>query len=103
MVIFQLVKKGYNIGIISYVDNEYIADAKKAKINWLRNYFPFANIENIHIVTKETSKADFYKKGDILVDDAKANRTEWENKGGKTINAYFRNSIKMIDALRELI
>ena len=102
-VIFQLVKKGYNIGIISYVDNEYMTDAKKAKMNWLKNYFPFANIENIHIVTKETSKADFYKKGDILVDDAKANRTEWENKGGKTINAYFRNSIKMIDALRELI
>ena len=61
-VIFQLVKRGYNIGIISYVDNEYMADAKKAKMNWLKNYFPFANIENIHIVTKETSKQTSIKK-----------------------------------------
>lgn len=102
-VIEKLVNKGYKIGIISYVDEEYIEKATKAKMQWLRNYFPFADNDKIHITTKATSKASFYNNGDILVDDAKANRTEWENKGGKTINAYFRNSIKMIDALKAML
>lgn len=72
-------------------------------MQWLRNYFPFANKNKIHIVTKAIAKASFYNDNDILVDDAKANRIEWETKGGKTINAYFRNSVKMVDSLKELI
>lgn len=102
-VIEKLVNKGYDIGIISYADEQYIEEATKAKMNWLRNYFPFANKNKIHIVTKAIAKASFYNDNDILVDDAKANRVEWETKGGKTINAYFRNSVKMIDSLKELL
>lgn len=102
-VIEKLVKKGYDIGIISYADEQYIKEATKAKMEWLRNYFPFANRNKIHIVTKAIAKSSFYNDNDILVDDAKANRAEWESKGGKTINAYFRNSVKMIDSLKELI
>lgn len=103
VVIEKLVKKGYAIGIISYADEQYIQEATKAKMKWLQNYFPFADRDKIHIVTKAIAKSSFYNDNDILVDDAKANRTDWENKGGKTINAYFRNSVKMIDSLKELL
>lgn len=102
-VVEKLINKGYSIGIISYVDEEYKEQATTAKMAWLKNYFPFANRNKIHIITKKTAKSEFYNSNDILVDDAKANRADWENKGGKTINAYFRNSVKMIDALRALI
>lgn len=102
-VIKALKNKGYEIGIISYADAENLEAATIAKTEWLRINFPYASIENIHITTKATSKASYYRNGDILVDDARANREEWENVGGETINAYFRAKVKMIDALRALI
>lgn len=102
-VVNALVAKGFSIGVISYADAENLADATAAKKVWLAKYFPFASEENIHIVTKATAKTAFYNNGDILVDDAKANRADWENMGGKTINAYFRATVKMIDALKEMI
>lgn len=102
-IITALKNKGYDIGIISYVNEKNLSTATATKKAWLKKYFNFANDCNIHIVTKETAKSEFYTDGDILVDDAKANREDWENKGGKTINAYFRAKVKMIDALRELI
>lgn len=77
-------------------------NAKAAKMAWLSENFPYANNEKIHIVTKAVSKASYYSNGDILVDDASANRAEWESKGGKTINAYFRAKTKMIEALKAL-
>ena len=102
-VIAELKNKGFEIGVISYADSEFLENATEVKKQWLEKFFPYAENENIHIVTKETPKTDFYKQGDILVDDAKKNREEWENKGGKTINAYFRAEVKMIQALRNLI
>lgn len=98
----NLVAHGYTIGIISYVDDTMVEQATKAKIEWLNRYFPYVNSENIHIITKATPKSTFYHDGDILVDDAKANREEWENKGGKTINAYFRAKVSMMENLKTL-
>lgn len=103
IVINALKAKGYTIGIISYADAEYLQEATIAKRNWLSEHFPYADEDKIHIVTKETAKETFYNDGDILVDDAKANREKWEQVGGATINAYFRAPIKMIEALRGLI
>lgn len=102
-IIEALVAKGYSIGVISYANPEYLEEATVAKMEWLKINFPYADIEKIHITTKAISKASYYKTGDILVDDAKANRAEWEAVGGETINAYFGAKIKMIDALRALI
>ena len=100
-VITALKNKGYNIGVISYADAENLTNATKTKMNWLKKYFPYAT--EIHITTKDIAKSTYYKTGDILVDDAKANRLDWESKGGKTINAYFRAKISMMDSLKELI
>ena len=102
-VVKALKNKGYEIGVISYADAENLEAATAAKMEWLKINFPYASVENIHITTKATSKASYYRNGDILVDDAKANREEWESAGGETINAYFRAKIKMIDALKALI
>lgn len=101
-VIKALKYKGYEIGIISYVSEKNLEDAAAAKKEWLRNNFPYASTENIHIITKAISKANYCQNGDILVDDARANREEWERAGGKAINAYFRAKVKMIDALKAL-
>jgi 5'(3')-deoxyribonucleotidase len=99
-VITNIKAKGYEIGIISYADEKNLENAKIAKKSWLKKYFPFAT--KVNIVTKATPKEAFYNNGDILVDDAKANREAWEKVGGKTINAYFKAPIKMIDALKAI-
>lgn len=98
-----LVAKGYTIGVISYADAENLEKATTAKMEWLAKYFPYADADKIHITTKATAKESFYNDGDILVDDAKVNREMWEKVGGMTINAYFRATVKMIDALKALI
>lgn len=98
-----LIAKGYAIGVISYADAENLEKATTAKMEWLAKYFPYADADKIHITTKATAKESFYNDGDILVDDAKANREMWEKVGGMTINAYFRATVKMIDALKALI
>lgn len=100
--IAALKTKGYDIGIISYADESNLEKARAAKMEWLSRHFPYANSEKIHIVTKAVSKASYYHNGDVLVDDARANREEWESKGGQTINAYFRAKIPMMEALKAL-
>ena len=101
-VIAALKAKGYDIGIISYVDDKNLETGTKAKKDWLTHYFPYANPAKIHIVTKATPKSAYCTKGDVLVDDAKANRDDWENVGGITINAYFKAKVSMIEALKSL-
>jgi 5'(3')-deoxyribonucleotidase len=102
-VVSALKAKGFSIGVISYADAENLEKATEAKMNWLGANFPYADAEKIHIVTKATAKESFYNDGDILVDDAKANREAWEKVGGTSINAYFKAPVKMIDALKALI
>lgn len=102
-VISALIAKGYEIGIISYADEANLTAATTAKKAWLAKFFPFASEKNVHICTKSTAKTAFMTAGDILVDDAKANREAWEAMGGTTVNAYFRAPIKMIDALKTMI
>ena len=101
-VIAALKTKGYDIGIISYVDAKNLDAGAKAKRDWLAHYFPYANPSKVHIVTKATPKSAYCTKGDILVDDAKANRDDWESVGGTAINAYFRAKVPMIEALKSL-
>ena len=107
-VIDGLKSKGYSIGIISYTgkdgDKEFAKEVEKVKREWLAKNFPYADSDKIHIVSPETPKVEFAKSADdILVDDAKKNREEWEKTGRTAINAYFRAPIKMLDALKALI
>ena len=93
-VISQLQERGYQIGIISYV-SKTPREARKAKKEWLKRYFPFAT--EIHIIQEYTTKYKVAKdKNGILVDDAKKNRDAWQ---GLSINAYRANLVKELQAL----
>ena len=93
-VISQLQERGYKIGIISYV-SKTPREARKAKKEWLKRYFPFAT--EIHIIQEYTTKYKVAKdKNGILVDDAKKNRDAWQ---GLSINAYRANLVKELQAL----
>jgi 5'(3')-deoxyribonucleotidase len=93
-VITQLKNKGYKIGVISYVSTTP-REARKAKKEWLKRYFPFAT--EVHIIQEYTTKYKVAKdKGGILVDDAKKNREAWQ---GLSINAYRVNLVKELQAL----
>ena len=93
-VISQLQERGYQIGIISYVSTTP-REARKAKKEWLKRYFPFAT--EIHIIQEYTTKYKVAKdKSGILVDDAKKNRDAWQ---GLSINAYRANLVKELQAL----
>lgn len=102
-VISALKAKGFSIGVISYANAKNLEKAIEAKMDWLEINFPYADTNKIHIVTKAIAKESFYNDGDILVDDAKANREAWEKVGGTSIKAYFEAPVKMIDALKALI
>lgn len=105
-VIDALKADDWRIGIISYTGTETTPEFDKAtetaKKSWLAKYFPYA--DEINIVKPTISKVTFAKSADdVLVDDATKNRTEWENTGRKTINAYFRAKTPMLEALKALI
>ena len=101
--ITRLKSLGYIIGIVSYygadADAEMVEKTIKAKKDWLKNYFPYADESEIYITSPEYKKSDIVKiKNSILIDDSKKNREEWKN--GLTIDGYFRrpfiNELKKI-------
>lgn len=95
-VIEILKENGFQIGIISYIAEDYAKECRKAKREWLKKYFPYAT--EIHLINKKTSKSKVVKdRQGILVDDSKKNREEW--KGTATINAYRANLVKELYAL----
>ena len=88
ILITKLKADGYTIGIISYVAHnstkEYAKRIENAKIEWLNKYFPYAT--EIHIVQSTIAKSTFCND-DYLVDDEKKNLIDWENAGGRSIDA----------------
>ena len=88
----RLKALGYVIGVISYYgkdsNNEMIKATRKAKKEWLNNYFPYA--DETHIINPNTKKKYAAKiKNSYLVDDSRKNREEW---GEKAINGHFRKN-----------
>lgn len=87
------IKRGYEIGIISWCSKDNDPGFKKkvraAKREWLANYFPFAT--EIHIVAYGTPKWSLVKKearaSSILFDDEKQNLDAWRAHGGIAIHA----------------
>lgn len=79
-----LQKRGYTIGIISWLSKttnaEYDKAVTTAKLNWLKKHLKSVHFDIIHIVAYGTPKHTLGKG--ILFDDEEKNRTAW----GK--NAY---------------
>lgn len=78
----QLQRKGYKIGVISWLAKNSSAEYDKAvaaaKEKWLRNHLASVIFDEINIVAYGTPKQTFAKSdADILFDDEKPNRDAW--------------------------
>lgn len=79
----ELIEKGYELGIISWLAKnstaEYDKAVRMAKKNWLKRNYPNVEFAEMHIVKYGTPK---YKvaneKNGILVDDEEPNRKKWK-------------------------
>lgn len=89
----SLVKKGYNINILSASPNNR---ADNDKLNWLKKYLPCIN--NIIIMRNGENKADFVKtKGiNILFDDYGKNCNDFINRGYMAYKVDKDNNIKKL-------
>lgn len=81
----QLQRKGYEIGIISWLSksgtDEYNKAVTDAKIKWLKKHLASVQFNAIHIVKYGTPKEIFStSENDILFDDEEKNRQNWNGK-----------------------
>lgn len=83
--IHQLQRKGYNVGIISWLSkngtDEYNAAVTNAKREWLKKHLPSVKWDEITIIPYGTPKHNHANdKYAILFDDEKRNRESWKSK-----------------------
>lgn len=93
-----LRRKGYEIGIISWLskdpDPAYGAQVMAAKYGWLEKHLPSVHFDEIRIVPYGIPKSKAINDpSGILFDDEEQNRIEWKNAGG---TAYDVNNIMEI-------
>lgn len=86
-VLNALQKKGYHIGIISWLSREsspqYSLEVTAAKMEVLKKRLPSVYWNEIHIIPYGTPKENYCKDfEDILFDDEIQNRANWLSKGG---------------------
>lgn len=89
----KLQKKGYQIGIISWLaknsNDDYDTKVTKAKREWLTKHLHSVQFDFIEIVKYGTPKSFVAKtKNDILFDDEIGNRTEWTGKAYDVHNIF---------------
>lgn len=79
-IIHKLQKKGYKVGIISWLaknsNEEFDKKVTKAKLNWLKKHIPSVIWDEIHIVPYGTPKSTC--GNGFLFDDELKNREEWK-------------------------
>jgi len=78
----KLQKKGYKIGIISWLskkdDIDYSVIVTKAKKKWLKKHLPSVKWDSVNIVKYGMNKWEVCGNG-ILFDDEEQNRFNWKN------------------------
>ena len=90
-VLNHLQRKGYKIGIISWLaknsSTDYDEKVTKAKRAWLNKHLHSVTFDEINIVTYGTPKQMFAKtNNDILFDDEAKNRNDWTGKAFDVTN-----------------
>lgn len=90
-VLNNLQRKGYKIGIISWLaknsSTDYDEKVTKAKRVWLNKHLHSVTFDEINIVTYGTPKQMFAKtNNDILFDDEAKNRNDWTGKAFDVTN-----------------
>ena len=81
-VLNNLIKRGYKVGIVSWLaknsTEEYDKAVTEAKLNWLKTHLKSVEFEEIHIVPYGTPKHEIVENPNgILFDDEEPNRTNW--------------------------
>ena len=81
-VLNGLQKRGYRIGIISWLSKnsttEYDEQVTQAKLTWLSIHLASVQFDEINIVSHGTPKEQFAtNENDILFDDEEKNRESW--------------------------
>lgn len=84
-ILNNLQRKGYQIGIISWLSKSGNADYNErvttAKMKWIKKHLASVKFDEIHIVEYGTYKETFAKSDkDILFDDELNNRKHWTGK-----------------------
>ena len=79
----NLQKKGYEIGIVSWLSKnstaEFDVEVTKAKIKWLSTHLKSVKFNEIHIVAYGTPKQNIVNNPmGILFDDEEPNRKNWK-------------------------
>lgn len=90
-ILNNLQRKGYKIGIISWLaknsSTDYDEKVTKAKRAWLNKHLHSVTFDEINIVTYGTPKQRFAKtNNDILFDDEAKNRNDWTGKAFDVTN-----------------
>ena len=98
-VLNKLQRKGYKIGIVSWLaknsTEDFDKEVTKVKIQWLKKHLKSVNFDEIHIVKYGTPKekvVDF--PTGILFDDEMPNRKNWKG------NAY--DESKIMEVLKQV-
>ena len=81
-VLNNLIKRGYKVGIVSWLaknsTEEYDKAVTEAKLNWLKTHLKSVEFEEIHIVPYGTPKHEVVANPNgILFDDEEPNRANW--------------------------
>lgn len=88
-VLNELKKKGYTIGIITWLSKNatrrYQNMVRNAKYRYIAKYFN-GIFDEIHIIQYGKNKNQYAENGYILFDDEENNRIEWEKKNGISYN-----------------
>jgi len=85
-VIRKLIDENYDVRILTHP--QWISKyCMNEKVEWIRRYLPFFNVENI-IFTR--LKEELAGKNRILIDDNPAHLKKWEENGGISV-AYGKN------------
>ena len=85
----ELKKKGYTIGIITWLSKNatrrYQNMVRNAKIRYINKYFN-GIFDEIHVIQYGKNKNQYAENGYILFDDEENNRIQWEKKNGISYN-----------------
>lgn len=81
-VLNGLKRRGYKIGIVSWLSKESNAEyneaVTEAKINWINRHLPSVDFDEINIVPYGTPKGSVVNDpSGILFDDEEKNRIDW--------------------------
>lgn len=100
---------GYVVEVVSWLSKgdpskEFNAAVRKAKLEWLSNYYPCIDPSNVHVVAHGTNKWHASNnKGGILFDDEQGNVDNWNKHSNSGIGIQVTNSDTVLSTLYQII